>query len=814
MAKTLKFLFSLVVCILLGMQALSGQAVGSLFGSVHDPDTDEGIPYATVTALNAAGNVVNGAIADEDGQFKIGNLPSGQYSLRVQIVMYQDTVLAPMDVAAPKATGPVRIVLREPKMGPEVVITDQVDYAQNKIDRKVYAVDRNMVTQGGSASELLNTIPSVEVDIDGQISLRGNANVTVFIDGKPSTLTGGSRSAILDQFPASTIKSIEVITHPSAKYDPDGTAGIINIITKKDSRNGLNGNISVGIGTNNKYNGAGALNYRHKKFFAYANYSYRRENRWNEGEAEVFTSDDTLSPFQLQSTSGNRISNEHLVKAGIDFYLSPHATLGIVATTAANRRNGNEASDFIESSPSQLPLFRYLRSTTEVEPTRNLEGEINFQHRPAKEGRQLDMRVSLAQNTEEDGEQYITDSLDLAGTPTGVQGPIQYGTTPTAFVLGTAQIDYARPLSAKNKLEVGAKSTLRNINTSYIFGSRADAGAEFVFDSTISNVFQYQEQVHAGYLILGRNMGKLSAEAGLRAEQALTGFTLLNNDSSYTNNYFNLFPSGHLAYRKSDKHEFRAAYSKRINRPETDDLNPFTEYANPKRLRRGNPQLQPEYIHSLEFNHSLHLSSGNLSTTAYYRRLLNTVSRTVQSAGGDTLVVTSANMLNGHSYGLELIAQAQPAKWFDLTISANLFRTIMDASNITPGLSLINNGVDGRIFGTANLSKRWSLQSTYNYKAPRQGPQGQINARHSMDAALKHTFMKGKANLTLRVSDIFNTMHFQIYTEADGVVSDFYRKRESRIGFLTFSMRFGQEGKSQKKVRKEEQENSGSGFDF
>lgn len=804
--------------LLLLVYVAQAQGLGSIQGSIQDADTREGLAFVAITVHDAEDSLVGGALSDEEGKFLIAKLPLGSLRLKVKALGFDTLVTDPIVLSRnqPKATG-IELFATPSTYLDEVEITATQDQMQNKIDRKVYAVERNIVTQGGSAADVLNTIPSIEVDMDGGLNLRGNANVLVYIDGKPSTLTGTSRAAILDQFPASSIKSIEVITHPSAKFDPDGTAGIINIITKKEAREGVNGNISLGIGTGQKYNASGNLNFRRKYMNAYVNYSFRNERRWNEGSSSVFTAADSVSPYQTQVSEGARTGTDHLVKAGADFFLSDKTSLGVSATASANKRVGNETADFLESDAQQEPLVRYLRMTAEREPTTNFGGELNLQHRPDSKGQVFDARVALSRSVEDDGEGYLSDSLDLAGNSLGLAQARQAGSTYQAFVLGTGQLDYSRNLGEKLKLELGAKSTLRDIQSDYRYQNFDPDTQAFVLDSSISNAFHYQEQVHAAYATLARSWGKLGVEAGLRAEQALTNFTLLNDNTSYENNYFRLFPSGHLAYATNEHSEWRLGYSRRINRPETDDLNPFTEYSNPKRLRAGNPRLQPEYIHALELGHLWTFKQGSLSTTAYYRRMTNTVSRLVTSLGGDTLLTTSANMLDGHAYGLELIQQMRPAEWMEMTLSANLFRSEIDASNLTPGLQLVNYGVDGRIMATVNFTKKLSFQATFNYQPPRFGPQGRISARYSTDAALKQNLFKGKGSLSLRVSDIFNTMEFNVLTDQEGIYSDSYRKRETRIGFLTFSYRFGTEDKAQRRQRREENQNpdgGGSGFDF
>ncbi|HEX2901791.1 MAG TPA: outer membrane beta-barrel family protein, partial [Bacteroidia bacterium] len=308
---------------------------------------------------------------------------------------------------------------------------------------------------------------------------------------------------------------------------------------------------------------------------------------------------------------------------------------------------------------------------------------------------------------------------------------------------------------------------------------------------------------------------KLSMQAGLRAEQAFTRSELVTNPDTFTNNYFKLFPNGYLSYKPKTNHEFRLSYSRRINRPTTGQLNPFTDFSNPKRLRIGNPTLLPEIIDAFELSYNRKFKMGSIGGTGYFRYISDSHTRyfTPTSPTSDSLVITFVNLLNGQSYGLELIAQLKPTKWMDLMASANFFRTVMNASNLEADLTVDNIGMTSNLNATVYFSKNTQLQLTANYSTPRVGPQGVFAALFSSDIAFKQNFLKGRGSVNLRVSDIFNTRRFLITTDTDLIIGENYRKRESRIGYLTLSYRFGT-GEATPKRKRQQEERQGGDFDF
>ncbi len=790
----------------------------SVTGTLLDSNTTEQVVFATVK-LYLRDSLVVGSLADEKGEFVIKNLKPGSYRLEIAQLAYETMVIAPLNLYAEQPQRDLGKLLMRYKATDRlaVQITDRQDLMLNNIDKKVYNVERNQLAAGGAVTDILKNIPSVEVDIDGNLSLRGSGNVTVLIDGKPSSLTGAGRTAAIQQIPASSVKAIEVITNPSARYDPDGMAGIINIVTKKEKAPGLNGNFSLGLGTHRKYNSSVGLNYRSKHLNAYGSYSFRMEDRWNRGWSTTTTPLDTLTPFLGQSSSGNRHNLDHMLRGGIDYYIGTYTTLGIAGGASVQDQRFKEISFFEEQTPSAQAYSVYDRVGGGTEGRRAYDGELNLSQRFQQQGRTLDARIAYSTgNTLKDSyfrSLYKVENGVSATQPDDYQNNYQV----ESIALGTAQIDYVQPLGAKNKIEAGGKFTGRNITNGFDSESLNHANEQFVDDTLLNNTFDYRERILGGYGIWTRRLTtRLGVQAGLRAEQALTHSQLRDDATGYTNNYFKLFPNTYLNYQIKNGQDLRLSYSRRINRPTTEELNPFTDYSNPKRLRVGNPNLLPEYVEAFELSWGAKYKWGSLASTGYFRYTTNTKTRYWEpiSPNSDTVLVTFVNLDAGQSYGVEVIGEMKPAKWMECMVSLNGFRTVLNASNLQPGLSVDNLGMIGQFSSTFFIGKRTSLQVSANYRSPRLNPSGTFAATFVSDASIKQNLFKGKGSLNLRMSDIFNTQRFKIVGDSEILMTENYRKRESRVGYVTFSYRFGK-GEANPNKRKRNEERQGgeeSGF--
>lgn len=821
MQGTRRIIAAAAICCITWLGALAQGGINcTLKGTVNDSISGEAVAFASVQLLTMGkDSIVTGCLTDEKGNFTMDGLRPGRYTLVVQFIGFKAKRFSPIALSPQE---PVKVMGRmdiAPAniMLSDVQISDRKDLMLNSIDRKEYDVEKSLVSSGGGATDILRTLPSVEVDIDGNISLRGSPNVTVLIDGKPSAMTGAGRTAVLQQIPASSIKSIEVITNPSARYDPDGMSGIINIVTKKNKAQGLNGNLSLGAGTHRKYNGSLSMGYRGKHINAYGTYSLRQEDRWGKGTSETTTVADSISQVLSNHSLGNRSSTDHLVRAGMDIYLNPLTTLGLAGGWAAQRESSWDQTLFFESNPATDTSEVYSRPESGDEAMSAWDAEISLSQKFKKQARSLDARLAYSDSRNQEFSSFSTHHLLTAGQIDLSPPDEQTNEQIDAIRLGTFQLDYLDKIGTKNRIEAGVKATSRDIGNDFTSETLDKISGEFLNDSLISNALDYKERIIAGYAIHQRAWGtRFTTQVGLRAEQAFTEAIPAQRRQSFTNDYFKLYPSAYLSYKPKANTELRLSYSRRINRPTTDQLNPFTNYSNPKRLRVGNPELLPELIDALELNLSQRLKFGTITATGYFRYIHDAHTRYFEpiAPGSDTIIATFVNLLSGKNLGLELIAQFRPAKWMDLMVSGNFFRTVMDASNLEPDLTVNNVGLTSNLNATFYLSKETSLQLTANYSTPRVGPQGTFAEMFATDIAFKQNLLKGRASVNLRLTDVTNTRRFKILANTSELYGFYYRKRESRIGYVTLSYRLGSGDVSVRRRRNQEERTGGGEMDF
>lgn len=768
-------------------------AIGVIKGRVIDDATGEPMEFVSITLESLRDSSYFGGITDRKGYFNIAQIKVGGYRVSFNFMGYEQQVVSPIKLSPRESIehdfGVIRMKSSISELGVAEIV-DEKRFMEVQLDKKVYNVGENLTTDGGSASEVLENIPSVEVDIDGQISLRGSSNVTVLIDGKPSGLTGGSRQALLDQIPADLIESIEVITNPSAKYDPDGMAGIINVVLKKNKLEGIYGNVNLSAGTGDNYSGSIGLNYKNQKFSLATGYSYRFSDRFSENNT---TRDNFLEidPSHLdQVTNGNRIGASHTIKLGGEWFLTPSKTLSASGNYSLRDNDNISNTEYLLITPEGSFLERYDRQSDRLDLRRSYD--INLGYRQEFGSRKHFLKADAffthyAGDSNSDFDQIWFDedgqSLERAFDP-------EINLTDNFTDVFTFQTDYERPLENEGRFEAGLKGIHRQMGTDFFAGFVGDDGLVEP-DLTRNNNFEYNEQIYSAYSTYGRRFGNWGLQAGGRLEQVLTASTLVNTDTTFNNNYLSFFPSGNLSYHFNKDQIAQFSYSRRINRPHSRQLNPFPNYTDPLNLRMGNPFLLPEYTNSLELGWTQYIDKSTLSASVYYKDVSNVIRRLKEVDEAGVSTTTYGNIAGAQSYGLELIAALKLAKWWNVNASANAFRTISDGSNLESDLSADATSWSLRGSNTFKWGEGWELQITGFYRAPMEILQGEFGSIFFMDAALKKSILDGKGSLSIRARDMFNTREFEFTTSADTFYQSGYRKRESQNFYLNFSYRFG-----------------------
>lgn len=750
------------------------------------------MPYATVTLLNADSSVANGGMTDDNGVFEILSVGEGEYTLRVSGLGFNTKTVGNVKVADGQTTELGRIeVAGSTQVLQEVEISGARPKMEMGIDKKVFNVEQNITSSGGSAADVLQNIPSVAVDVDGAVSLRGKENVTILIDGKPATLLGGDETTALQSLPASSIDQVEVITNPSSKYDATGMTGIINIITKREKKLGMNGTATLGAGTRDKYNGSLNLNVKNDKWNLFLNSSYRQNRTYRRNT----TSRD------FKQNSGSRESYEDNTRIFDGFFNSIGAEYkidtnnSVTLTQNINKMNfGGKGLSIVDeyASPNNLLSSQERYNFSGGGPLSS-STSLDYKRKFRKKDRELTANSTFVKSWTDREQEYTTSTYNSSDQLT--VGPVFQrapGTSRNTSL--NSQIDYVSPMLTKNgKFEAGLKSQnfwLQSQNNP-TFDS---AGTNKGIDSLLLNGYDYTQNIYSAYSNWGDKVGKLRYQAGLRLEYATyEGTATQVGNKRYRNEFLNLFPSAFLSYELAKQQSVYLSYSRRTHRPRFFELLPYVDISNPLDTTIGNPDLVPEFIHNFELNYNKMTDKGhNFIASTYYQYTQNLIERYQLAYDGGTSITQRRNLNAGVTYGLELTGQVQLVKkiW-DATVSANLFHNEILGSNIDPALNNSGFGWFAKLNTSIKLPYDFSIQVNGNYDGPKVVAQGRRFEAWWLDVAVRKNFWKGKANLVLNVSDIFDTRKYRNEFDFDRYFQNTYNDRETRIGNITFSYRFG-----------------------
>lgn len=787
----------LCTCIALASAAVAqprtGAAPGGVItGTVIDSATSEPLIAVTVAIWNAADStIVTGGIAQKDGSFTISGLRPGRYYARLTYIGYLRRQIDRIEIrpgAGPVALGTIAL-RQDPSVQEEVVVTARRRFMSVGIDRTTYETKDLLVASGGSATDLLRKIPSVDVDANGNVNLRGSTNLVVQMNGRPVMLNGASLATFLEGLPANSIERIEVIPNPSARYDPEGMSGIINIVMKQNSGSrGVSGGVNGSAGTTGSFNIGGNVSYGDGPWNIFGNYGFNRRTRSSTLERYVQDLQNLTAERFAGPDTGSRMS--HVVNTSIDYAISPEHSLFLstMVNSSAGDNSGVSVTTNLDASGATTSSYDRVGN--------NESDDIGFDARlgykwtmePTKQELNVEWRYSM----ETDDESNIFTQRDLLsdGTPSGATPSRQRTASDERNRSASAQVDYFMPF-LEGKLEAGYKGELQQIDNTIFSESFDQSRGEFMPDAQINNQFDFDQLVHAGYLQIGREFGPLGVQVGLRGEQVETNFHLLNNDSTYNNAYNSLFPSAFLSYRPIDELQLKASYSKRINRPRTWSLNPFSNFDNPRVRRSGNPALKPEYTHAFEFGITHFGEVTTLSISPFYRETVDAIRRFEIFDSTGVANVTFVNFDRNESYGADVTGTIRLGEAFTGMLSFSGFQSVNDAGNIETGLGV--GAFSWNMRGNVSAQLPWDLegQLTYFYRAPFEVEGGRIESMQSADIALQKKLFDGRARIGVRVSDPLKGMGFHIRRGDGRFLQETHNTWNSQAAFLTFSYNFG-----------------------
>ncbi|HTK50142.1 MAG TPA: TonB-dependent receptor [Gemmatimonadaceae bacterium] len=791
---------------------------GEVKGTVVDLESGAAVARASVavrTGTGAATTVVAGALAAANGTFRVQGLRAGAYTVRVTFLGFTPKVQqVTISAAAPVVDlGTIRLARAAVALG-AVDVVERPDMVTIEPDRNTYRA-KDVAPAATNASEVLEATPSVTVDADGKVSLRGNENVAVQINGRPAPISGAQLGAYLKSLPAGLLDRVEVVPNPSAKYDPEGMAGIINIVLKQNVDLGLSGGLTVGAASRDKYNASGNVGYQAGRLTTFANVGVFGDGRDVVGINDRLRYDAvkallSATEQDIDGTNGFRGQN---FGANVDYKLNARDVLS--NALQLNHRDATDAArtDYSELDGSRTVTDRYLRPRDNDSRGTSIDYTSAFKRTFAPRTHELSAELRFNHSHDEDATALWRESIASDGARSG--SPVQRETDNTDAVTKqlTAQLDYTRPLG-KAKLETGYKGTTRWLDRDYLVLKDSLGDGQWT-RSDLSNAFSFDERVQAAYGVVSRPIGKLEAQAGVRAEYASRDFSLAGERYPYHHTSF--FPSGVLSWNLSGTSQAKVSYSRRIRRPGTQELNPFPTFFDVQNVFIGNPALNPEYTDAYELGYTRSGKFGSIQLSPFFRHTTNVIRFIINTDdvvdGREVTTISFKNLARSDSWGTDINGSLRFGKRFNGFAGGNVFKLVTDGGTTTSVAGTDAVTWSTRFNGTFDVTPTLSVQGFYMYRAPMKIEGGKFSAMQFTNVTLRRKLDGDHASVSLRVSDPFNTGHMRVQAGDETLTQITERSFGNRAAYLTFQWNYGQTPRV-RQPKPEENQGGGQGGGF
>lgn len=781
----------------------------TISGKVVEKGTNLPLEYATIVFENSTTKQLSGGITDENGNFKF-EVTAGKYNVRAEFISFKSIKIPQTDFNSDVNLGTITM---EPDVAQlnEIEVIAEKSTVEIKLDKRVYNVGKDMMVKGGTVSDVLDNVPSVTVDAEGTVALRGNENVKILIDGKPSGLAGINVNDALKLLPADAVEKVEVITNPSARYDAEGGAGIINIVLRKGKANGVNGSVILSAGDPETYGASASINKKGDTFNLFSNfgYNYRTSPGNSLTDSEYFNEDGTTSQYVNERRNNERVTEGFNGNFGIDMNLSKTLTWTNALTFTQN--DGTNPDDVFMYNYDALNNPTYVRNryNDQKSDQNSIEYSSNFTNNFKKEGHKLTVDIAISENNDNDSS-LIYDQI--------------VGDESSLFVEGTFnkqkqqrnlfQADYVLPIGKDGRFEAGYRGNFQENLTIF----------RIIPESPYSNTLEYKEHVNALYAQYGSKINKFSYFFGMRFEDSNIHVNSLTANDFNNKKYNNFFPSGTVNYEFSENSSLSLSYSKRINRPRGRFLNPFSTYSSNINIFQGNPDLDPSLTDAIDLGYLKKWNKVTFNTSAYIN-ITDDSFQFIRKESGlfvngvPVIVSTPVNLAKEYRAGFEFNLNYSPYKWWRLNGNFNLFR------NETQGSYTYTDYLGNEVYQDLNnealswftrVSSKitlpykidWQVNGTYN--APQTNPQGKSFGVASMNMAFSKDILKEKATINLNISDVFNSRKMIRETNVDNVVSSYSEMQwRERLIMLTFTYRFNKQKNEREKPKRED--NGGEG---
>lgn len=754
-------------------------------GKVLESTTKSTLEYATITIYSQKdSSIISGETTNALGIYNI-TIPYGNYFGKIEFLAYHPQAIEPFTLNSDSKIfdiGVSELVVNTISLKDIEVMTSKGEI-QMTLDKKIYNVGKDISSTGGTASDILANVPSVEVGQEGAISFRGNSGVQILIDGKPSAMTG-KNGVGLKQLSAGLIEKIEVITNPSAKYEAEGTAGIINIVLKKEKKIGVNGSISATTGYRDIYGISANLNYRKNRFNFFTNIGldYRKNHGYGTLYQEIQDTTLSIMNFERDHALGGLWGNARL---GVDYYFNDNNIL----TTAVNYQQGQDRDeinmvyrDYINEISN--PIGISTRDDNTIKDETNLEYSLTYTRKLGGKGHELVADIRFQDVEKYDESDLIGKYFDTEFNPIGLEDLVQRSSDDEGERRLITKLDYSFPISKIEKLEIGYQGSFRNIKNNFLVEEQINNDWKIL--NNVSNDFKYDENIYGVYGTYQNKKGKLGYQIGLRMEYTDVLTVLVKTNKENPRDYFNFFPSASLKYDLKNGNALKLSYSRRVKRPTYNDLSPFFTYNDPRNQFAGNPDLKPEFTDSYELSHVKYWEKGSLSSSVFYRYRTDVISRILEQVSGDTTLLRSENLNSREDIGIDLTATYKPTTWWDLSANSVFYYVSNDASNLDASYQSDNYSWRARLNSRFKIKTKSEIQLSFNYRAPVAKAQGKSKALAFLNFGVSRIVLKNKGKLTFNVADVFNSAVYRGMTETENI----FRESEFQWTFRTYKLSF------------------------
>jgi len=804
--------------LLIGFALLSVQLLMSqnftLSGKVIDQQTKTPLEYCTISILDSNTNqLVEGGITNTDGTFSI-EVTKGTYTVLIDYISFESKKIETLAIDSDKDLGTVLMEINTQQLENVVVVREKTE-VEIRLDKRIYNVGKDLTIRGGTVSDVLDNVPSVTVDIEGNVALRGDQNVRILINGKPSSLVGVSGGEALRQLPAESIDKVEVITSPSARYEAEGSAGIINIILVKNKFGGFNGSLSSNIAYPKSFGVSGNLNYRTKKYNLFLNSGYN--NGTSIGNS--YYKSEFLKPEGNDELIENRVFDRNRVgwntNAGIEYFITEKSSL-TTSLFLSDRDNNNLATNQLFSTDFGLETIETLRQEKEDEVSNTFEFNINFNHNFNDDGHKLSIDFQKENSEEiEDGDVFVN---EIAPNPNKKMGETVL--TDETFDQILFQADYVNPFSESGQFEAGFRTVLKDRVILYELTNEVTSG-NFEINTDLSNTLEYQENIYAVYSQYGNKVGKFSYFFGLRFEQTDITINQKTGNQEIKNSYGDLFPTINLSYELTDNQSITLGFNRRISRPRGRFINPFPSRSSATNLFQGNPNIQPSYSNGVDLGYLKRWDQISLNGSVYFTRQTDVFIFILEDTGDKTMVGETLvpilrrypiNLASQNRYGFELNSSASISKKWRVNGNINFFANDLKGSHNDKIYDKKSTSWSGRLSNTLSLPKKIDWQTNVFYRGPREDAQNKSKGFASVSTAISKDVLKDDGTITFRISDVFNSQRRRsnLLTENVKNYSEFQWREPSYT--LNFTYRFNE--RKSRKSNRGESGGEGESFDF